>query len=100
MHIFVLPGFIFSSVESKPDGQCPPECQGPVPTEPAPPGPITSQREKRPARPPKKKFQKAGLYSDVYKTDEYVFFSFFSKPFICCIANNKGLTWFLITLTL
>ncbi|TNM93143.1 hypothetical protein fugu_018545 [Takifugu bimaculatus] len=58
------------SVESKPDGQCPPECQGPVPTEPAPPGPITSQREKRPARPPKKKFQKAGLYSDVYKTDD------------------------------
>uniref|UniRef100_A0A8C4RN22 Ash1 (absent, small, or homeotic)-like (Drosophila) n=1 Tax=Erpetoichthys calabaricus TaxID=27687 RepID=A0A8C4RN22_ERPCA len=27
-----------------------------------------SQREKRTARPPKKKYQKAGLYSDVYKT--------------------------------
>lgn len=77
MLIFVFGGFILSSVESKPDGQCPPECQGPVPTEQAPPGPITSQREKRPARPPKKKFQKAGLYSDVYKTDEYVFFLFF-----------------------
>uniref|UniRef100_A0A665WXC7 Histone-lysine N-methyltransferase ASH1L-like n=1 Tax=Echeneis naucrates TaxID=173247 RepID=A0A665WXC7_ECHNA len=38
--------------------------------EQAPPMPITSQREKRPARPPKKKFQKAGLYSDVYKTED------------------------------
>lgn len=99
MLIFVFRGFILSSVESKPDGQCPPECQGPVPTEQAPPGPITSQREKRPARPPKKKFQKAGLYSDVYKTDEYVFF-FSSKPFICCTTNNKASTLFLITLTL
>uniref|UniRef100_A0A8K9XS66 Ash1 (absent, small, or homeotic)-like (Drosophila) n=1 Tax=Oncorhynchus mykiss TaxID=8022 RepID=A0A8K9XS66_ONCMY len=34
----------------------------------APPMPITSLREKRAARPPKKKYQKAGLYSDVYKT--------------------------------
>lgn len=74
---FVMDGFIFSSVESKPDGHCSPERQGTVSTEQAPPGPITSQREKRPARPPKKKFQKAGLYSDVYKTDEYVFFFFF-----------------------
>uniref|UniRef100_A0A8C5DEY3 Histone-lysine N-methyltransferase ASH1L-like n=1 Tax=Gouania willdenowi TaxID=441366 RepID=A0A8C5DEY3_GOUWI len=36
----------------------------------APPLPITSQREKRAPRPPKKKFQKAGLYSDVYKTED------------------------------
>uniref|UniRef100_A0A7N6C085 Ash1 (absent, small, or homeotic)-like (Drosophila) n=1 Tax=Anabas testudineus TaxID=64144 RepID=A0A7N6C085_ANATE len=36
----------------------------------APPMPIPSQREKRAARPPKKKFQKAGLYSDVYKTED------------------------------
>lgn len=39
----------------------------------APPTSVTTQREKKAARPPKKKFQKAGLYSDVYKTDEYVF---------------------------
>lgn len=64
----VMYGFIFSSVESKPDGPCSPK--GTVSTEQVPPGPRTSQREKRPARPPKKKFQKAGLYSDVYKTDE------------------------------
>lgn len=96
MHIFALGGFIFSSVESKPDGPCPPECQGTVPTEPAPPGPITSQREKRPARPPKKKFQKAGLYSDVYKTDECVFFSpsllfvvsLIAKPQHCCFKTR------------
>lgn len=68
MTYLVMCGFIFRSVESKPDGQCSPE--GAVSTEQVPPGPITSQREKRPARPPKKKFQKAGLYSDVYKTDE------------------------------
>lgn len=86
MLIFVFRGFIFSSVESKPDGQCPPECQGTVPTEQAPPGPITSQREKRPARPPKKKFQKAGLYSDVYKTDEYVFFFFFPLSLLFVVS--------------
>uniref|UniRef100_A0AAV2K7R9 Histone-lysine N-methyltransferase ASH1L-like n=1 Tax=Knipowitschia caucasica TaxID=637954 RepID=A0AAV2K7R9_KNICA len=49
-----------SPVEDKPDGQGSPELSGPVP----------SQREKRPARPPKKKFQKAGLYSDVYKSED------------------------------
>uniref|UniRef100_A0A665WY19 Histone-lysine N-methyltransferase ASH1L-like n=1 Tax=Echeneis naucrates TaxID=173247 RepID=A0A665WY19_ECHNA len=58
------------SMESKPDGHCSPERPGPVSREQAPPMPITSQREKRPARPPKKKFQKAGLYSDVYKTED------------------------------
>uniref|UniRef100_A0A8C5DEN9 Histone-lysine N-methyltransferase ASH1L-like n=1 Tax=Gouania willdenowi TaxID=441366 RepID=A0A8C5DEN9_GOUWI len=31
---------------------------------------VGSQREKRAPRPPKKKFQKAGLYSDVYKTED------------------------------
>ncbi|XP_067354003.1 histone-lysine N-methyltransferase ASH1L isoform X1 [Channa argus] len=41
-----------------------------VPREQAPPMPIPTQREKRAARPPKKKFQKAGLYSDVYKTED------------------------------
>lgn len=57
-------------MESKPDGHCSPERPGTVTREQAPPMPITSQREKRAARPPKKKFQKAGLYSDVYKTEE------------------------------
>ncbi|XP_048857089.1 histone-lysine N-methyltransferase ASH1L-like isoform X1 [Brienomyrus brachyistius] len=33
----------------------------------APPTTLPSQREKRAPRPPKKKFQKAGLFSDVYK---------------------------------
>uniref|UniRef100_A0A9J7ZKC1 Ash1 (absent, small, or homeotic)-like (Drosophila) n=1 Tax=Cyprinus carpio carpio TaxID=630221 RepID=A0A9J7ZKC1_CYPCA len=54
----------------KPDGQSSPECTGPTSLEQAPNPSVTSQREKRVARPPKKKFQKAGLYSDVYKTDD------------------------------
>ncbi|XP_012988298.3 histone-lysine N-methyltransferase ASH1L isoform X2 [Esox lucius] len=57
-----------SDLEGKPDGPSSPERPGTVSMEPAPPMPITSQREKRAARPPKKKFQKAGLFSDVYKT--------------------------------
>ncbi|RVE67214.1 hypothetical protein OJAV_G00115150 [Oryzias javanicus] len=59
-----------SSVERKPEGHRSPEHGGPAPAEQAPPAPVTTQREKRPARPPKKKFQKAGLYSDVYKTED------------------------------
>uniref|UniRef100_A0A667ZRC9 Ash1 (absent, small, or homeotic)-like (Drosophila) n=1 Tax=Myripristis murdjan TaxID=586833 RepID=A0A667ZRC9_9TELE len=58
------------SMEGKPDGHCSPERPGTVSREQAPPMPIPSQREKRAARPPKKKFQKAGLYSDVYKTED------------------------------
>uniref|UniRef100_A0A674CIL2 Ash1 (absent, small, or homeotic)-like (Drosophila) n=1 Tax=Salmo trutta TaxID=8032 RepID=A0A674CIL2_SALTR len=50
------------------DGPSSPEPPGTVSMEQAPPMPITSLREKRAARPPKKKYQKAGLYSDVYKT--------------------------------
>uniref|UniRef100_A0A671PV36 Histone-lysine N-methyltransferase ASH1L-like n=1 Tax=Sinocyclocheilus anshuiensis TaxID=1608454 RepID=A0A671PV36_9TELE len=46
------------------------ERTGPTSVEQAPNPSVTSQREKRVARPPKKKFQKAGLYSDVYKTDD------------------------------
>uniref|UniRef100_A0A8D3C5A6 Ash1 (absent, small, or homeotic)-like (Drosophila) n=1 Tax=Scophthalmus maximus TaxID=52904 RepID=A0A8D3C5A6_SCOMX len=65
-----LHGSIFSSIESKPDGHCSPERPATVSREQAPPMSITSQREKRAARPPKKKFQKAGLYSDVYKTED------------------------------
>jgi len=58
-------------MESKPDGDCSPDRPATVSQEQAPPPiPIPSQREKRAARPPKKKFQKAGLYSDVYKTEE------------------------------
>uniref|UniRef100_A0A670YUV8 ASH1 like histone lysine methyltransferase n=1 Tax=Pseudonaja textilis TaxID=8673 RepID=A0A670YUV8_PSETE len=34
------------------------------------PAPVVIQREKKAARPPKKKYQKAGLYSDVYKTSD------------------------------
>ncbi|XP_013868611.1 histone-lysine N-methyltransferase ASH1L isoform X2 [Austrofundulus limnaeus] len=59
-----------SSVERKPDDQCSSKCPGPVSKEQAAPLPINNQREKRAARPPKKKFQKAGLYSDVYKTED------------------------------
>ncbi|XP_028316425.1 histone-lysine N-methyltransferase ASH1L isoform X2 [Gouania willdenowi] len=59
-----------SPIESKPDGHSTPERPGTVSREQAPPLPITSQREKRAPRPPKKKFQKAGLYSDVYKTED------------------------------
>ncbi|KAL0962565.1 hypothetical protein UPYG_G00341770 [Umbra pygmaea] len=57
-----------SALEGKPDGPSSPERLGTVSMEPAPPMPVTIQREKRAARPPKKKFQKAGLFSDVYKT--------------------------------
>uniref|UniRef100_A0A8B9HQ03 ASH1 like histone lysine methyltransferase n=1 Tax=Astyanax mexicanus TaxID=7994 RepID=A0A8B9HQ03_ASTMX len=57
-------------VVGKSDGHSSPECTGPAPEEQPPPTPIPNPREKRAARPPKKKFQKAGLYSDVYKTDD------------------------------
>lgn len=63
-------GFFCSALEGKPDSQSSPERTGPTSVEQAPNPSVTTQREKRVARPPKKKFQKAGLYSDVYKTDE------------------------------
>ncbi|TSO05407.1 Histone-lysine N-methyltransferase ASH1L [Bagarius yarrelli] len=59
-----------SAVEGKSDGHSSLECAGTTPTVQAPPTSMTTQREKKAARPPKKKFQKAGLYSDVYKTDD------------------------------
>ncbi|XP_057683198.1 histone-lysine N-methyltransferase ASH1L isoform X1 [Corythoichthys intestinalis] len=59
-----------SPVESKPDGHCSPQHQENDNREQTPAIPISSPREKRPARPPKKKFQKAGLYSDVFKTED------------------------------
>ncbi|NXA90709.1 ASH1L methyltransferase, partial [Melanocharis versteri] len=43
----------------------PPESE--TPEQPLPP---LTQREKKAPRPPKKKYQKAGLYSDVYKTTD------------------------------
>uniref|UniRef100_A0A8B9HPI7 ASH1 like histone lysine methyltransferase n=1 Tax=Astyanax mexicanus TaxID=7994 RepID=A0A8B9HPI7_ASTMX len=58
------------AARGKSDGHSSPECTGPAPEEQPPPTPIPNPREKRAARPPKKKFQKAGLYSDVYKTDD------------------------------
>ncbi|XP_061616459.1 histone-lysine N-methyltransferase ASH1L isoform X2 [Phyllopteryx taeniolatus] len=59
-----------SSLESNPDGHRSPQAQDTVSREQTSTIPLTSQREKRPARPPKKKFQKAGLYSDVFKTED------------------------------
>uniref|UniRef100_A0A8C1GBJ7 Ash1 (absent, small, or homeotic)-like (Drosophila) n=1 Tax=Cyprinus carpio TaxID=7962 RepID=A0A8C1GBJ7_CYPCA len=57
-------------VEEEEERPSSPERTGPTSLEQAPNPSVTSQREKRVARPPKKKFQKAGLYSDVYKTDD------------------------------
>ncbi|NXF12983.1 ASH1L methyltransferase, partial [Smithornis capensis] len=42
----------------------------PEPENPEQPLPSLTQREKKAPRPPKKKYQKAGLYSDVYKTTD------------------------------
>ncbi|NXY49959.1 ASH1L methyltransferase, partial [Ceuthmochares aereus] len=42
----------------------------PEPENPEQPLPSLAQREKKAPRPPKKKYQKAGLYSDVYKTTD------------------------------
>ncbi|KAJ7415742.1 hypothetical protein BTVI_37456 [Pitangus sulphuratus] len=42
----------------------------PEPENPEQPLPALPQREKKAPRPPKKKYQKAGLYSDVYKTTD------------------------------
>ncbi|NWQ68944.1 ASH1L methyltransferase, partial [Neopipo cinnamomea] len=42
----------------------------PEPENPEQPLPALTQREKKAPRPPKKKYQKAGLYSDVYKTTD------------------------------
>ncbi|KAG5856412.1 hypothetical protein ANANG_G00007690 [Anguilla anguilla] len=56
------------ALEGKPEGPSSQEHLGPSAMEHAPPLALASQWEKRSARPPKKKFQRAGLYSDVYKT--------------------------------
>ncbi|KPP71262.1 histone-lysine N-methyltransferase ASH1L-like [Scleropages formosus] len=57
-----------SALEGKPENHTSPERLVTSSVEEAPPLALPSQREKRAARPPKKKFQRAGLYSDVYKT--------------------------------
>ncbi|KAM9776709.1 histone-lysine N-methyltransferase ASH1L [Syngnathus typhle] len=62
--------FPAGSVENKPDGHISTQHQESVSREQTSAIPITTPREKRPARPPKKKFQKAGLYSDVFKTED------------------------------
>lgn len=59
-----------SALEGKPKDQASAEPTLTSPLEQAPPLTPAAQREKRAARPPKKKFQRAGLYSDVYKTAE------------------------------
>ncbi|KAJ8334994.1 hypothetical protein SKAU_G00406330 [Synaphobranchus kaupii] len=59
-----------SALEGKPGSHASPECLAQSSMEQALPLTLTSQREKRAARPPKKKFQRAGLYSDVYKTTD------------------------------
>ncbi|NXN99315.1 ASH1L methyltransferase, partial [Rhinopomastus cyanomelas] len=54
--------------ETAPEPPSPHEALGKPPeSEPLPP---VTQREKKAPRPPKKKYQKAGLYSDVYKTTD------------------------------
>ncbi|KAG7469436.1 hypothetical protein MATL_G00128890 [Megalops atlanticus] len=58
------------ALEGKAEGHSSREHLVPSPLEHAPALALGSQREKRAARPPKKKFQRAGLYSDVYKTED------------------------------
>ncbi|KAG9345412.1 hypothetical protein JZ751_009959 [Albula glossodonta] len=58
------------ALEGKPEGHSSRERLVPSSLEHAPPLALASQWEKRAARPPKKKFQRAGLYSDVYKTED------------------------------
>ncbi|XP_036393803.1 histone-lysine N-methyltransferase ASH1L-like [Megalops cyprinoides] len=58
------------ALEGKAEGHSSREHLVPSPLEHAPALALSSQREKRAARPPKKKFQRAGLYSDVYKTED------------------------------
>lgn len=66
--------FPFPSSFSEPAAE-PPSPQDALGKPPGPenteqPLPALAQREKKAPRPPKKKYQKAGLYSDVYKTTE------------------------------
>lgn len=62
--------FPFSVTEDKPECDTPPECFSQSVVDQAPSQPETIQREERTDGPPRKKFLRAGLYSDDYKTKE------------------------------
>ncbi|XP_074509668.1 uncharacterized protein LOC141778977 [Sebastes fasciatus] len=59
-----------SVAEDKPECDTPPECFSQSDVDPAPSQPVTIQREEREDVPPRKKFLRAGLYSDDYKTTD------------------------------
>ncbi|XP_042345110.1 histone-lysine N-methyltransferase ASH1L-like isoform X2 [Plectropomus leopardus] len=59
-----------SVAEDKPECDTPPECLSQPDAEQAPSQPETIQREERADGPPRKKFLRAGLYSDDYKTTD------------------------------
>ncbi|KAJ8273493.1 hypothetical protein GJAV_G00102200 [Gymnothorax javanicus] len=61
---------LHSAPEGKPGSHASLECSGQSSMEQATVLALAGEREKRAARPPKKKFQRAGLYSDVYKTTD------------------------------
>ncbi|XP_056299852.1 histone-lysine N-methyltransferase ASH1L-like isoform X2 [Pseudoliparis swirei] len=59
-----------SVTEDKPECDTPPECFSQSVVDQAPSQPETIQREERTDGPPRKKFLRAGLYSDDYKTKD------------------------------
>ncbi|XP_071751836.2 uncharacterized protein LOC139908882 isoform X1 [Centroberyx gerrardi] len=56
--------------EDKPECDAPPECFGQSELDPSPSQTVTVQWEERADVPPRKKFLRAGLYSDDYKTTD------------------------------
>lgn len=67
-----LCAFLFSVAEDKSECDALPECFSQSDVDQAPPQPVTIQREEKADGPPRKKFLRAGLYSDDYKTTEWV----------------------------
>ncbi|XP_042279471.1 histone-lysine N-methyltransferase ASH1L-like isoform X1 [Thunnus albacares] len=59
-----------SVAEDKPECDTPTECFSQSDVDQAPSQPVTVQREERADGPPRKKFLRAGLYSDDYKTTD------------------------------
>ncbi|XP_035527773.1 histone-lysine N-methyltransferase ASH1L-like isoform X1 [Morone saxatilis] len=59
-----------SVAEDKSECDTPPECFSQSDVDQAPSQPVTIQREERADGPPRKKFLRAGLYSDDYKTTD------------------------------
>ncbi|KAM9353478.1 uncharacterized protein ABDE67_005854 [Symphorus nematophorus] len=59
-----------SVAEDKPECDTAPECFSQSDVDQAPSQPVTIQREERADGPPRKKFLRAGLYSDDYKTTD------------------------------